>query len=283
MPILLETAYLPPIGYMAEVLRASKVIIEVNETYQKQTFRNHCSIYGPNGKQILSIPVVKVYGNHTTTKDIRISDHQPWQKIHWRSIETAYNNSPFFLFYQDVFAPFYEKKFGFLVDWNLELLNVILKIMKIEVQISLTSRYEKYPLIESGPSVDLNLKNTIGTTGVHENLLDKKPIGNSEGKGNLIDNTSFGISNTKGNLIDDKSFGISDLKNNPDQEKTGGMKDLRDKLIQKNTDMQMEYPGYTQVFEPRHGFIPGLSAIDAIFNLGPETGDYLGQVVHGCL
>jgi len=227
MPILLETAYLPPISYMAEVLRAGAVVIEVNETYQKQTYRNHCSIYGPNGKQILSIPVVKVNGNHTTIKNIRISDQQPWQKIHWRSIETAYNNSPFFLFYQDMFALLYEKKFGFLVDWNLELLKVILKIIKVDVKIDLTISYEKYPVIESVQSVGLN------------------------------------------------------LKNNPDQEKTAEMKDLRGKLVQKNTDLQMEYPHYTQVFEPRHGFIPGLSVIDAIFNLGPETGDYLDQIMQG--
>ncbi len=268
MPILLETAYLPPIGYMAEVLRAGAVIIEVNETYRKQTFRNHCSIYGPNGKQILSIPVVKVNGNHTTTKDIRISDHQPWQKIHWRSIETAYNNSPFFLFYQDVFAPFYEKKFGFLVDWNLELLMVILKIMKFNVQIRLTPSYEKYPVIESGPSVGLKMKSTIGTTGANGNLLEKKPGRNSEAQNKIIENGSFGL---------------SALKEDPNHQKTEVIKDMRDKLIQKNPDMQIGYPGYTQVFEPRHGFIPGLSAIDAIFNLGPETGDYLGQVVYTCL
>ena len=77
-----------------------------------------------------------------------------------------------------------------------------------------------------------------------------------------------------------QSVGLN-LKNNPDQEKTAEMKDLRGKLVQKNTDLQMEYPHYTQVFEPRHGFIPGLSVIDAIFNLGPETGDYLDQIMQG--
>ena len=106
MPLLIATSYLPPALYMAETAKADEIIIEAFETYTKQTCRNHCLIYGPNGRQTLSIPVIKVNGNHTITKDIRISTHQPWQKIHWRSIKTAYSNSPFFLFYQDYLSPF---------------------------------------------------------------------------------------------------------------------------------------------------------------------------------
>jgi hypothetical protein len=200
MSILVETAYLPPIIYMAEVMLAEVVVIELYETYQKQTFRNHCAIYGPNGKQILTIPVVKVNGNRTLTKDIRISDHEPWQKNHWRSIKTAYSNSPFFLFYQDLFAPFYEKKFNFLIDLNLELLQALLRIMKVERAVHMNGSYEKHPV---------------------------------------------------------------------------GLTDLRGTLVQKSTGSHVNYPHYTQVFEPRHGFISGLSVIDVIFNLGPEVKDYI--------
>ncbi|HWB62773.1 MAG TPA: WbqC family protein [Chitinophagales bacterium] len=32
---------------------------------------------------------------------------------------------------------------------------------------------------------------------------------------------------------------------------------------------------YYQVFEERHGFMPNLSVIDALFNLGPQTKEYL--------
>jgi hypothetical protein len=200
MPILVETAYLPPVSYMAEILHAEAAVIEIFETYQKQTCRNHCSIYGPNGKQLLTIPVVKVNGNHTITRDIRISDHQPWQKIHWRSIETAYNNSPFFLFYRDLFAPFYEKKINFLVDLNLELLLLILGIIKVEIPIRTSSYFEKSPV----------------------------------------------------DLIDRRGY-----------------------LVQNRNGRRMSYSHYTQVFEPAHGFIPGLSVIDVIFNLGPEATDYI--------
>ena len=71
--ILISSAYFPPIRYMAACCQASEIIIEINETYQRQTFRNHCQISGPNGILQLTVPVKRVNGNHTQTRDIRIS------------------------------------------------------------------------------------------------------------------------------------------------------------------------------------------------------------------
>ena len=118
-------------------------MIEQFETYRKQTIRNHCSIYGPNGLQTLTVPVIKVNGNHTMTRDIRITESIPWQRLHWRSIETAYNNSPFFLYYKDEFVCIYEKRFDFLVDLNITLIEVIFNILGIKKEIRFTEQFMK--------------------------------------------------------------------------------------------------------------------------------------------
>ena len=203
MPALVNTAYLPSIQYIAAFQEVSGVAVEIMETYRKQTCRNHSLIYGPNGKQKLTIPVVKVNGNHTLTKNIRISDHQPWQKIHWRSIQTAYNNSPFFLYYEDYFAPFFENRYEYLTDLNSALLERILKILKIPIVPQFTTSFEKSP---------------------------------------------------------------------------EGFTDLRETLIADNIDLLTPTVHYTQPFEPAHGFLPGLSVIDLIFNVGPEAGAYLREL-----
>lgn len=200
MSILVSTSYLPPISIISACLGSEKVIIEGFETYTKQTCRNHCVIYGPNGPQILSIPVCKVYRNHTMVKDIQISYASPWQKIHWRSIETAYNNSPFFLYYRDHFEPYYRKRFDLLLELNTELLKIIFKILGSEKEIELTDHYSKQP----------------------DGLLDKR------------------------NLVRQKM----DFSNIP-------------------------YPEYQQTFNPKFGFLPNLSVIDLIFNLGPDSSDYI--------
>ena len=126
-------------------LRQEKTVIEAFETYTKQTYRNRCVICGPNGPQKLTIPVVRIFGNHTMVKDIGISYAVAWQKIHWRSIETAYNNSPFFLYYRDYFEPFYRRRFNMLLELNTELLNVIFGILGVVKTVEFTSSFEKQP------------------------------------------------------------------------------------------------------------------------------------------
>ncbi len=37
-------------------------------------------------------------------------------------------------------------------------------------------------------------------------------------------------------------------------------------------------PQYTQVFGDRHGFIENASMLDLLFNLGPDTLDYLSEI-----
>jgi len=44
-------------------------------------------------------------------KDVLLDDTYPWQRQHWRTLETAYRTSPFFEFFEDDLAPLFEKKF----------------------------------------------------------------------------------------------------------------------------------------------------------------------------
>jgi hypothetical protein len=186
---------------MIEMIHAEDIVIEVCETYTKQTCRNHCLIYGPNGKQTLSIPVIRVHGNRTLMKDIRISYHQSWQRTHWRSIETAYNNSPFFLYYQDDLAPFFQRRFDYLIDFNMELLFLLLKLLKAKCRIALSDGFIRDVSTERGKI-----------------LVSKKSIFNN--------------------------------------------------------------PPYPQPFASKLRFIPNLSIIDCLFNLGPETSDYLRNSIN---
>jgi len=54
--------------------------------------------------------------------------------------------------------------------------------------------------------------------------------------------------------------------------------DLRYMISPKKPALLKHFPEYIQVFQDRHGFIPNLSIIDLLFNLGPDTMDYLGSV-----
>lgn len=139
--VIFPTSYLPPISYMHQFVKYRIIYIDVFENYIKQTYRNRCSIYSANGRLSMSIPVIKTNGNHTKVKNIEIDYSQQWQRMHWRSIESAYNTSPFFLYYRDELEPFYKKQFKFLIDFNTSILTLIIKLCGLKCEIKFTEKY----------------------------------------------------------------------------------------------------------------------------------------------
>ncbi|MFO7790882.1 MAG: WbqC family protein [Bacteroidota bacterium] len=142
---LLNTAYFPPVQYMSVCAGYEEVYIEANENYEKQSYRNRCTILGPNGTQNLSIPVIKGRSPGQPIRDVKIDYSTPWQGNHRRSIETAYAAAPYFEHYYDEIKPFFKKKSRFLFDHNLMICNLLLVILEINTEIKLTNTYLPIP------------------------------------------------------------------------------------------------------------------------------------------
>ena len=138
--VLLSTAYLAPIQYYTKLISYDEIWIEAHENFIKQTFRNRCTIYGANGALTLSIPIRKT-ARKMKINEVQIEYTTSWQKLHWKSIESAYRSSPFFEFYADDLLPFYTKKYDLLIDFNSELQSTILKLLNIDIQINRTSSF----------------------------------------------------------------------------------------------------------------------------------------------
>lgn len=138
--ILLSAAYLAPVEYYTILANSKEILLEGHEYYQKQTYRSRCKISTANGTMDLSIPVDK--SGKQLIRDIRISAHNDWQTHHWRSIESAYSSSPFFEYYSDDIQPFFEKKWVFLWDFNLEIQQVICNLLEINPKIAITDTYK---------------------------------------------------------------------------------------------------------------------------------------------
>ncbi len=201
--VLLSTAYLPPISWMASAIIFDSVEIELYETYPKQTYRNRSVIAVSGGVLNLTVPVVRVEGNHTTTGNIGIDNSTNWQQLHWRSIMSAYNKAPYFLYYRDQFEQVYRKKHTHLIRLNQDLLEIVFKSLKItKPEFKFTEQYDFSP-------VSRDLRNYF-----HPKTRQQPP----------------------GNYNSER---------------------------------------YIQVFEDMNGFIPDLSCIDLLFNLGPDALPYL--------
>ena len=138
---LFTTAYFPSISYMARFLEDPAPVIEIFETYHKQTYRNRCQVMTANGVQNLSVPVVKVNGNHTMTKDMAVCYVEPWQQIHRRCLESAYKAAPYFDHFYDCFRPIFENRFDRLIDLNDAALLAVMKVLKVNKEIVHTTDY----------------------------------------------------------------------------------------------------------------------------------------------
>jgi hypothetical protein len=176
---------------------------EVKDNYQKQTLRNRTYICNDRGKHMLSIPIVHAGKANGRQKyeEVALDNSYPWQRNHWRTLETAYRTSPFFEFYEDDIKPLYTSKFNLLMDFNLKTIESIFDCLQLEMPISVTSSFEEEP------------KNK-----------------------------------------EDFRFLVS---------------------AKKKYKVSME--PYVQVFGDRHGFVPNLSILDLLFNVGPNTVDYLNK------
>jgi len=139
--MLFSSAYFPPLIHFAWLYQAKDIQIEQFETYPKQTYRNRCNILTANGLQSLSIPVIKPFGAKTLSRDVKISYDEPWQQLHWRAIKTAYNSSPFLLYYEDELKLFLKKKHPFLLDLNEAVILLINSLMDWEISFKRTGEF----------------------------------------------------------------------------------------------------------------------------------------------
>lgn len=139
---LLQTTYFGPIQWYQKLYRYDHCLIEQYDAYQKQTYRNRCVIATANGPQALTVPVEGT-NEKCLVKDLRISDHNNWRRIHWNALLSAYSESPFFDYYADDIHPFFEKKYDFLIDFNEAIRQKVCELMDIHPNVNYTSDFRR--------------------------------------------------------------------------------------------------------------------------------------------
>ena len=141
---LLSSAYFGPVQWYQKLHRYDRCLIEQHDNFVKQTYRNRCIIPTTNGIQALSIPVSCPQGSRlskTPMRDVRISDHGNWRHIHWNALCSTYGESPFFDYYQDDLRPFFERKWTFLFDFNMEITHTLCELLDIQPDIRPTEEF----------------------------------------------------------------------------------------------------------------------------------------------
>lgn len=138
---LLSSAYFPPVQWMQKLHRYPHAVVERWDNFCKQTYRNRCVIATANGPQALTVPIERYDGAKCPMRDIRISDHGEWRHIHWNAIVSAYGESPFFQYYADDLRPFFERRWTYLFDFNLEITLKLCELLDVRPDIAVSDAY----------------------------------------------------------------------------------------------------------------------------------------------
>lgn len=191
---ILSTTYFGPIQWYQKLYRYDRVLIDQQETFQKQTFRNRCLIATTQGIQALTVPVV--HGSDNQITSIGISDHGNWRHLHWQALQSAYGDSPFFEYYEDDIRPFFtERNWERLVDYNDAICRKMCELLDIQPNYELCTMHDEL------------------TKDFRTSINPKHPL----------------------------------------------------------PDLDFAPRPYYQVYRQKHGFLPNLSILDLLFNMGPES------------
>ncbi len=204
--IILHPTYFPNIETLGVVCQYwGRIVWEAWDNYQKQTYRNRCSIGTDQGLYQMNIPIRHLGGEQgrQSYRKVRMDEASGWRKLHWKTLQNAYRSSAYFEYYEDEVREVYfsEPENDLLFDLNLKTVRFLCT------------------------SMDIDFSEDFTTTYRHEY-------------------------------------------------ETG---DARELVLAKGRP-QWEVPEYHQVFRERHGFLSNLSALDLLFNLGPESPAYLSKL-----
>ena len=130
---------------MAIVAITKELWLEHQENYIKGSYRNRFDLLSATGKIAMSIPLVGGRDHHRLYRETQITYTTHWQQIHYHALLSCYGSAPFFEHYINYFKPFYSQQYESLFDYNLQLLHLLIKLLKLEVKINLTEEYIKDP------------------------------------------------------------------------------------------------------------------------------------------
>src|SRR5258708_20288731 len=138
--IVSELQYFPPVTFFVTLYKETYVYLDVYEIYRKMSFRNRCLIAGAQGIVSLSVPLKQGRNQQLPMNEVLISDAENWRSRHFKSIQSAYNRSPFFEYYQDELASLFQIRFERLGEWNLHCLNWVKEKLECPAEIRFTER-----------------------------------------------------------------------------------------------------------------------------------------------
>lgn len=294
---LLSTAYLPPVSYFTVMAKYGAVSIEAYENFQKQSYRTRARIASSSGTEYISVPILKGEGHKRPISEIEIDYKRDWVLSHKRALMSCYGSAPFYIYYKDDIFSVLDSRPRFLLDLNTSLTRVLAGLLGIRCEIRFTDSYVAPAAVASGvvPGVVPAVVHAAAASDAVVASASSDAADAGVGAGAFADAGAFpntGVSANVGASSDANDLLHTDTAFNAGATLQDSTSLHDDTVLQDDGRASIDFRycihpkrplptgflkggEYYQVFADRLGFIPDLSAVDLLFNEGPNAISFL--------
>lgn len=145
--VVMDCEFFPSFEWFEEYRKHHQVLLEQYEFFKRASYRNRAYVAGPNGIICLSVPLEGGRNQRTLMKDLKVCNLENWQMKHWKTLESCYRRSAYFEYFEGDLFPFFKKKYVYLIDVNLESIDLLNRLLHLKSKHTLTSEFIiDYPL-----------------------------------------------------------------------------------------------------------------------------------------
>lgn len=181
---LLSAFYFGSVEHYRLLALHPKVIIDVGEHYERQSYRTRTRVVGPNGVQDLNVQIARDHGHKMPMRDVGLSYVETWPQQHVHAIRSAYGNAPWFIHYIDAIEAVVLKRYERLIDLDLATLRLGMKWLGLRTEIEVLEKYMVPRLLSDVPyGTSTNVSRMGQKTSDNERYVDlrttlhpKKPL-----------------------------------------------------------------------------------------------------------
>ncbi len=130
-----QPTYLPSISYFQKMSQADIFLLADDLQYSTHGNFNRCQIKTFEGAHWLTVPVYSKGRQRQSLTQVAIDQHQHWAKIHLRTLDINYQNSPYYELYRDELESILLKSWSGLAELNISLIHYLARQLFFKTRI----------------------------------------------------------------------------------------------------------------------------------------------------
>jgi hypothetical protein len=133
--------FLPWLGFFHRWKRSDLYVVLDDVQFLRRGWHHRDKIKTAAGIQWLTVPVLKKGRYRQVIRDVAIDYSTGWRDKHLKTLETNYKKAHAYAYYFEKIKKIYHKKYRFLIELNLELLELMAGELEITTPFVLASDY----------------------------------------------------------------------------------------------------------------------------------------------